>query len=281
MQSPYSHLLTGVSPSLETVSCLQLEDIRTSVNLQELFDFAGEFFPLARERPYRVDYDDPDSDKGRRCTFRTFGKRFGGTNLSVGAAIRAVAFSGRGFEPDPGSDTWTPKSALIVHCIGKVLYAFLYAPELGLRLDGAWDRALQFFDSSNFSNANLFKFPRLFSPRAYASGISYSANRPGTGKPNFTDGERHVRWAAHCYRGRRASEGYMRDIYSLNLIGPHHLERRIGGHDLATWIARDRRRGRLEPYRDRHLWSVAHENLLLVQRELDAAQFLLSGFSPD
>lgn len=281
MQLGYSHLLTGVAPSLETVSCLHAEDIQTPINAQELYDIAREFFSIIDERPYRVAYDDPASGKSRRCAFETFRKRLADVNFEVGNSVYGLTFSSRGYEPDPGSDTWTPRAALTVHRVGNVLCAFLYANEDGLCLDGVWAWALQFFNSYSFSNAHLFKLPWLFSPLAYSSGLSYSPNRPGAGNPNRIDGERHVRWAAHCYRGRRASEGYMRDIYSINVIGAHHLQRRIDGEGLATWISRDPRRGRLEPYRDRHLWSVENENLLLLQRELDQAQFLLSGFSPD
>jgi hypothetical protein len=133
----------------------------------------------------------------------------------------------------------------------------------------------------SFAAAYIFSYPLVFSPIAYSIGLSYSPNKKRLGFVTDRDAERVVNWASHCYRGHRASEGYLRDIYPINIIEQIHLERRIGDLDLQTWISAHNNRGRLSVYEDKMLWIIDDEYLLSVQHCLDRAKLLLSAFSPE
>lgn len=277
----YSHLLTGAGHGLECVSCLHIDDIEEKISADIVMKFALVFFHEIGEIPKAVDYQLSSERQHRRLSVSNFNKHMARTGHSVGTTLSSMTITSGGFEGDATSDTWTPRSVVSAALHGRVLEAFLQAP----RYTDKENRYLaglpyEMFGTS-FAAAYIFPFPWAFSPLSYGSGISYSPNRKRLGDLTDRDSERVMNWANHCYRGHRASEGYLRDIYAMNIIGQKHIGMRVGNLDLGNWIEQDPIRGSLSELSGKTLWIVESEHLLSVQAALDNAGVLLSAFSPE
>lgn len=276
----YTHLLSGAAPGLDCAACLHVDDITREISVEAFIGLADSFFEEIGEAPQRVAFEPMVEGKARCATVSEFRKRVRKAGHFIGRTMRSVTVSSGGYEGNAISATWTPRACASVALHARILEIFLQTPN-----DGEKERAfLQEISGelvgSNFACAYVFSYPHVFSPLAYASGISYSPGESSYGSPTFRDSERIANWANHCYRGHRASEGFLRDVYPLNVIGDTQLMAKVGDEQLKEWIEQDCRRGRLLPFRDKTLWSVEPVDLPLVQASLDKAKILLAGFPP-
>lgn len=127
----------------------------------------------------------------------------------------------------------------------------------------------------------MFSFPWVFSPAAYFAGAGYKHNVRKFGGLTEEDSARITNWQNHCYRGLRPSQGYLREIYPVNLISPLVLKNSIDGRPLDEWISDSKEHGKLSEFGAKWLWEIPYRDLPAVQKELDRERILLSGFAPD
>ena len=277
----YSHLLTGVARDLECVACLHIDDLGRKVSADKIVDYAFAFFETIGEPPTKVDYEIASETKPRRSSFPTFRKRVGGKQHYVGSTLSSITVTSSGFEGTEISDTWTPRSLVSVALHGKILKAFFQVPDATRNsMEYLINLAVDQLDI-DYAAAYVFPFPWIFSPISYYSGLSYSPSRNIMGDITFSDSERIANWASHCYRGHRASEGYLREIYGENIIDDSHIAMYIGGITLEAWIAQDSSHGKLSRRGDKILWSLEDACLPMVQKQLDEARILLSAYPPE
>jgi hypothetical protein len=238
------------------------------------------FFEEVGEKPKRISYQTEASSQPRRSSVQRFVREFGGARHEIGTTFRSVDITSRGFEGDDLSDTWTPSSTASAAHHGRIIEAFFQSSRpLEREKTSLLELPFRLFNVG-FSACYIFSYPFVFSPIAYASGLSYSPNVRKFGETTHRDGERVANWANHCYRGQRASDGYLRDVYPMSLIGPEHLAMPLGEIDLETWIRQDPNRGNLTRLRDKFVWEIGDENLRTVQNALDRFRILLAGFPP-
>lgn len=276
----YSALLNGAAPGLDCASCLHVDDIDQPPRLDSLMKVALNFFDTIGEKPKRVSYWLANEPTHRRSSIRKFINKFENTEYTVGDTMRSVAITSAGFESDDLSDTWTPRAVASVSRHGKTIKAFFQSSR---ELEKESEMLLNLPHSlcgTMFSAAYVFEYPFVFSPLAYSSGLSYSPSFKKWGDHTDRDAERVANWSNHCYQGQRGSEGYMRDIYPMNLIGPEHLGMVIGKIKLENWISQDPTRGRLLPCHGKVLWIIKGKEIRSVQTELDQFEILLSSFPP-
>lgn len=282
MSNDYAHLLRGVKSGLDCQICLEIDDLADAVPLETFMNEALSFFQTIGESPKRVTYSLRSEGKARRATVNVFQKRMMGQINTIGRTLHYVEITAPGYEPNDISDTWTPRAIAGISRHGRVLNAFFDGPARGDDLQdyllGIVHRAI---GGSNFASAEMFRFPWMFSPSAYFAGITYDHSVKQLGGPTFEDGERIANWSNHCYRGLRPSDGYMRDVYPINILTDKHLRRQVGGHTLREWIADDPRRGKIEQFDRKFLWQIPDDQLVAVQSALDANRLFLSGFPPD
>lgn len=277
----YSPLLSGAAAGLDCASCLHVDDIGQSVDLDLLLEEAVVFFDRIGEKPKRVSYWFDCESNSRRSSLGRFIKNYQGSGHAVGTTIRSISISGHGFEGDAMSDTWTPRSVFSCSCHGRTIKAFFQSPVEFEKEKGVLSKlAFRLFENF-FSSAHIFEYPFVFSPLAYTTGLIYSPNVRQWGGHTLRDKERVTNWSNHCYRGHRASEGYLRDVYPVNLISLEHTEMHVGSVKLGGWIGADPARGSLSRLNGKFLWEIGCKNIRSVQRELDKAEILLAGFPPE
>lgn len=69
--------------------------------------------------------------------------------------------------------------------------------------------------------------------------------------------------------------GFVRKIYSWNVLNRFHLNRRIGEIAFAEWVSAEPGRGTLRPYmHDSWLWKVPEDNIVNLQNPLREADFI-------
>lgn len=71
---------------------------------------------------------------------------------------------------------------------------------------------------------------------------------------------------------------YLRDIYPLNFINPHHLAMQVKGQSLKDWIEADPKRGSLKPLIEDKLWvwQVLENRIQPIRRVLGKERLLIS-----
>jgi hypothetical protein len=275
----YSHLLSGAASGLECASCLHVDDIGRPIDLDPFLEEAVAFFNRLGEKPKRVSYWLDHESKPRRSSLKRFMNNFLDAGHTIGTTFQGLSISGVGFEGNDMSDTWTPRSVFSCGRHGRTIKAFFQSP-CNFGEERNILPKLPFCLFPAFSSAYIFEYPFVFSPLAYTSGISYGPNVKSWGDHNARDTERVTNWSNHCYRGHKASEGYLRDVYPVNVIGSAQAEALIGSVKLEDWIKQDPSRGILLPLNDKMLWEIGDRDILSVQRALDKFKILLSAFPP-
>jgi hypothetical protein len=130
--------------------------------------------------------------------------------------------------------------------------------------------------------AFLYKFPFVFSPWTYVSGMTNTEydNIPHEKYYN----EKHVdirkrisSWHWHDNKQKICEQGFLREIYPLNFINENHLDHEIFPKTtLKDWIKAADHRGTLEKATDElWLWAVPDEDLEFVTKELAMSDILL------
>lgn len=71
---------------------------------------------------------------------------------------------------------------------------------------------------------------------------------------------------------------YLRDVFSLNFLNPHHLAMQVEGRSLKDWIEADPRRGSLKPLIEGKLWTwaVPDKRIPAIRKVLGPARLLIS-----
>jgi len=71
---------------------------------------------------------------------------------------------------------------------------------------------------------------------------------------------------------------YLRDVFPLNFLNPHHLAMQIKGQSLKDWIESDPQRGSLKPLIEGRLWTwtVPENRIQAIRKVLGPARLLIS-----
>jgi hypothetical protein len=88
-----------------------------------------------------------------------------------------------------------------------------------------------------------------------------------------------ARITARWQRMRRSSkdhmEGYLVDVFDLNVLSPLHMNFPVEGTSFDKWIARDRKRGQLVKIKDEvHVWLVPPEHRQQLRKDLIASEMM-------
>lgn len=277
MQNRYSHLLRGASLGLECVTCLEMEEVKVPFSLDLLVSISCDYFKSVGEEVSRVTYMFDGDSKYRRSSLTSFRRKFLGRNLTLGG-VNHIAFSAAGHGDGGVSDTWTPKAYAALSRHGKLYNAiFFCGGDYFLNKDILFDVAKSFSLISDFSSAGIFQYPWVFSAYAYFNGVSYRPNIRGVGYPLAVDNDRITRWSTCCSVGPSPSDGYIRDIYSVNILSIVHMSRTVDDVSLSKWIESDPARGELCALNNKFLWSIESSMLRVVQDKLDDAGLTLSS----
>jgi hypothetical protein len=268
--SSYDHLLTAAATNLRTVRCAFWDDIATEPSEGEIKDIVRQVFNEANDDPAFVDLFVLGSSKSRRISY----SRFETESISSGVSVSVHAKT-----PNELEQTWNPPTFVKFRRGGRV-------NSIGLYTDTVCDPdALS--DSSMFANlrhfnaaaAYRFDFPLMFSPSAYMADISFSPSRREAGKLCWRDKERVANYGNHCWRGERASDGFLRDIYDMIIFRDATAHRTVESLPLVDWIAQRPERGVVTACDDEFVWRPGTDKRYL-QDKLDAARILLAGFVP-
>ncbi len=248
------------------------------LTIGQVLDAAMTLFERLGEQIYRVSYRAKESETSRRAKMKTFIQRHADRTASVAVTFDFVAISSKGYESDEISDAWTPKALFRVSEDSKETRLSMYG------VQGIDDVSNVFLDVLSlgayvwrYSSAHIFEFPIQYSPLAYFSSITFDRNLKGLGAYTPRDSLRLENWRNNQYGGLRSADGFMRDIYPINVVGERHLEFSISGRSLRSWIGETPARGALIPFGEKWIWTVQREYLMGLQAALDKAGFLLSG----
>lgn len=111
-------------------------------------------------------------------------------------------------------------------------------------------------------------------PDLYASGMTSGL---GYANSEMREADAIAKWFHELHEERRFLKGFLRDIYSLNLLSQHHLNMKvIGGEVLADWISRAPIRGKLTlATSDLWWWTLCSTELTQVRALLETSGILL------
>ena len=277
--SPYAHLLRKAAPGLLTAACVHFDDIGDAPGTRDWWALAVDFFKSCGASVRVVKASQANPNGLRRYRPRAFGKLlltdFGGSILnSVEATDRAGStVEDAHLPPTYSAARWSPGVR------GMCFYS------TGLGLDAALDWALNHVAGPLFQNTGavyVFEYPLCFSPAAYFWGVGFSPNRASCGALGPIDMTRMTNWRDHVVRGRRASQGFLRDVYPVVLLRSADVEHQVERRGLYEWVHEGGGvRGQVSRHGDWSVWRIPDVDLLAVQAQLDRSRVLLSGFSPD
>jgi len=130
-----------------------------------------------------------------------------------------------------------------------------------------------------FDYGYVFEVSMEKSPSTYERGLLFG--NPTTGLTTKQENEiskwGSARRGCGDYLDDEISH-YLRDIYPLNFLNPHHLAMQVKGQPLKDWIEADPRRGSLAPLIEDKLWtwSVPENRIQAIRKVLGPERLLIS-----
>ncbi len=121
-------------------------------------------------------------------------------------------------------------------------------------------------------------FHRTFrlGPAPYALGIITGLDY------SDKEADRIGSWFKEQMNRNRHLQGYLRDVYPLNVLSAPHLAQPVAGVPLGQWIAASPERGTLTSLpNDAWLWLVEEQHIDIVRSELIAAGLLIAYLQSD
>lgn len=142
------------------------------------------------------------------------------------------------------------------------------------------EMALNVQGLSNFNYGYVFQMPMKKSPPTYERGLLFGpSSKRGLSQ---TQEDEISKWgnaegACGSWLDDTISH-YLRDIYPLNFLNPHHLAMQVKGQSLKDWIEADPKRGVLKPLIDGKLWSwsVPENRIQAIRKVLGPQRLLIS-----
>ena len=130
---------------------------------------------------------------------------------------------------------------------------------------------------TTFDYGYVVYMPMDRSPPTYIGGLVYG--NPTTGLTQVQKDEINKWGNAKSSCGAWLDDEishYLRDIFPLNFLNPHHLAMRVKGQSLKDWIETDPKRGTLKPLIEGRLWTWAvPENRIQALRKVLGPERLL------
>jgi hypothetical protein len=279
-RSCYSHLIGAASPDLELATCVYFDGIAQNFPIQSALELIESWFSERASKPKVVLVGKDGVKKPPRYTLRTLREAASSDEASTRDSFDRLEFFPRGRTTI--DSTWHPPVYFAVYTRTPPA-AFYYVSEA---MDESWLLTHLLQGNAIFQSAAAygFWFPERFSPLAYFWGISVEPGRR-VGAWAAREARRLSHWRDNTQIGivtggqRRffsASEGYVRDAYSLMLLSFQHMERRVGASTLGGAI-KEQQLGSISPMGDRVLWRIPREKLADAQALLDSSDISLSG----
>lgn len=132
---------------------------------------------------------------------------------------------------------------------------------------------------SCFSYGYAFLMPMEKSPPTYERGLLFgpSSKRGPQTQENEISKWGSARRGCGDYLDDEISH-YLRDIYPLNFLNPHHLTMQIKGQSLKDWIEAAPKRGTLKPLIEGKLWAwtVPENRIQAIRKVLGPERLLIS-----
>lgn len=119
-----------------------------------------------------------------------------------------------------------------------------------------------------------YTLPFHAGPEIYALGM---ATGPDDSQQGKILADRTCAWFRERIGQNRHRQGYLRDVYPLNVVSQPHLEMPVHGMALGEWIRHAPQRGSLRPLAGgAWLWRIEDAQVASVQAELEAAGLLIA-----
>lgn len=267
MSNRYAHLLTGASRDLDTVCCIEVDDINSTVSSSTFFDqMIPVVFDSKLDGNEIIAYKTGASRSTVKRKFKSLNRNF--FLECENHSLEGIEVYSGSYDNSEVGATWNPLQYVGMWRHGRIFSAFAYSMDWSVdRL--SFERLASFAGLFEFASSHCFEYPIVFSPLAYFHGLSFSPSHKRYGNFATQDAERIANWNSHCYRGNRPSDGFLREIHSLNLVGLSHKEKVFSGTDQTNL--------QLSVVGDRVLVTV--EDLSAVQHDLDRDRVLLSAFA--
>lgn len=234
--------------------------------------FVDSAFRESNEEPAVIDVRERGQGRTRRHPYRSFNQK--GPDTQIGElSVYAKA-------PDKLAQVWNPPVYATFRFDERVKIVSFYASSENARLLRSAE-IMRMAKRLDAGAAYRFSYPLAFSPVAYINGLSFEPNQRSVGTLTRRDEVRVSNYRDHCWRGKRAHDGFFRDIYDLILLNERAASRTIGTCRLKDWITADERRGSITTNRGLSIWKPGGADPRLLQDVLDSAHILLAGFAPD
>lgn len=130
-----------------------------------------------------------------------------------------------------------------------------------------------------FDYGYVFEMPMEKSPSTYERGLLFGGPSSGLSATQKDEISKwgNARGACSSWLDDTVSH-YLRDIYPLNFLNPHHLAMQVKGQSLQDWIAADPKRGSLKPLIEDTLWTwtVPANRIQSIRKVLGPERLLIS-----
>lgn len=132
---------------------------------------------------------------------------------------------------------------------------------------------------ATFEYGYVVRMPMDRSPPTYINGLVFG--NPTTGLTQVQEDEINKWGNARSSCGAWLDDEishYLRDIYPLNFLNPHHLATQVKDQSLKEWIAADPKRGTLKPLIEGKLWTwtVPEHRIRAIRKVLGPQRLLIS-----
>jgi len=132
---------------------------------------------------------------------------------------------------------------------------------------------------ARFDYGYVVRMPMERSPPTFINGLVFG--NPTSGLTRVQEDEIN-KWGA-ARRGCAdyiddTISHYLRDVYPLNFLNPHHLAMQVKGQSLKDWIEADPKRGTLKPLIEGKLWTwtVPENRIQPIRKVLGPERLLIS-----
>lgn len=133
------------------------------------------------------------------------------------------------------------------------------------------------FEQIGEAYAHAFNFPAVYGPDYYLESIGVVPSG-GSILENQSYRDRITRFRDHTWhRGLRPSQGYLREVYSINFLLRSHLQREFNGRAFSDYAEEVGDLLRIPNAKEFYRWEIAESELPSVRRDLEKSGLVLSA----
>lgn len=250
--------------------CLALYDWRGAISIVQFHDVAKDFFALNHVVPDVGGLSASDSNDST-IKYSTIKQRIGHARYANASSLELYHTL-----PNYGQLVfgWDVTAGMHIE-LAKDMYFCASAQLGGTTFEELELLATQLSKMCELRYGIGYRRPFSLGPDLYALGMNTA---PDYSEAGMLASDRIGAWFRERIDQNRHLQGYLRDVYPMNVLSDPHLRMPVNGVALADWIRTSADRGTLRPLAGgAWLWRVDEQHVPAITAELEQAGLLIAA----